>query len=231
MVKYTTYNKIINIDKFNLKLTKENNRYLLGLVILLILILLFIKNYDNIKTKILVFMTIFIMIIIISKNLIISILISLILFLLVNLLITYKSTLEKFQNENVESDTDTKTDTKTDKPEEMNIKHVANTEPSFDKNIFESDVFKQSTSGIQDLLKKVNGGIELKEDDLKETEKLGVDISKYNDDKKPNALKQAQKDAYELIDTVNALKDTVNTLAPVLSEGKKLMDIFQNLKL
>ena len=83
MVKYTTYNKIINIDKFNLKLTKENNRYLLGLVILLILILLFIKNYDNIKTKVLVFMTIFIMIIIISKNLIISILISLILFLLV----------------------------------------------------------------------------------------------------------------------------------------------------
>ena len=44
-------------------------------------------------------------------------------------------------------------------------------------------------------------------------------------------LKQAQKEAYELIDTVNALKDTVNTLAPVLQEGKKLMGIFENLKL
>ena len=67
--------------------------------------------------------------------------------------------------------------------------------------------------------------------DLKETDKLGIDTDKYSDDKKPNALKQAQKEAYQLIDTVNALKDTVNTLAPVLSEGKKLMDIFQNLKI
>jgi hypothetical protein len=210
--------KVLNINNYNIKLTKENNRYLLGFVILLLLILIFIKNYDDVKSRILVFMTIFILTVVISKNFIISIIISIIVFLLINLLINYKSSLEKFQNEKDEKET-------------KDVKEVANNEPSFDKNIFDSDIFKKSTSGIQDLLKKVNGGIELKDDDLKETEKLGIDTSKYSDDKKPNALKQAQKEAYELIDTVNALKDTVNTLAPVLSEGKKLMDIFQNLKL
>lgn len=215
MVKCVQCYNIIDMDKYNIKLTKQNNRYLLGLVILLLLILLFIKNYNNIQSRILVFMTIFIMTVIISKNLLISILITLIIFLLINLLINYKSTLEKFQNEKDEKD----------------IKEVASNEPLFDKNIFDTDIFKKSTANIQDLLKTVNGGIELKDDDLKETGKLNIDTNKYSDDKKPNVLKQAQKEAYELIDTVNALKDTVNTLAPVLSEGKKLMDIFQNLKL
>ena len=104
-------------------------------------------------------------------------------------------------------------------------------EPSFNKNIFETDDFKKSSEGIQELLKKVNGGIELKEDDVKETDLLNIDIGKYSDDKKPNALKDAQKETYELINTVNALKDTISTLSPVLQEGKKLMNIFENLKL
>ena len=207
--KNTKYYNMIDINKYNIKISKEHNRYLLGLVILFLVILIFIKDYNNIKTRILVFMIIFVLTIVISKNLISSIIISIIIFLLINLLINYKSNLENFQN----------------------VKEIADNEPSFDKNIFNTDEFKKSTEGIQELLKKVNGGIELKEDDLKETEKLGIDTDKYSDDKKPNVLKQAQKEAYELIDTVNALKDTVNTLAPVLSEGRKLMDIFQSLKL
>lgn len=209
MVKAIKNCNIIDINKYNIKISKEHNRYLLALVILLLIILIFIKKYDNIKTKICVFMIIFILTIIISKNFIISVIISIIVFLLINLLINYKTNLENFQN----------------------VKEIADNEPSFDKNIFNTDEFKKSTDGIKDLLKKVNGGIELKDDDLKETEKLGIDTDKYSDDKKPNVLKQAQKEAYELIDTVNALKDTVNTLAPVLSEGRKLMDIFQSLKL
>ena len=30
---------------------------------------------------------------------------------------------------------------------------------------------------------------------------------------------------------VNALKDTITTLAPVLEEGKKLMNMFENIKI
>ena len=77
----------------------------------------------------------------------------------------------------------------------------------------------------------MNGGIELKEDDLKENNILKIDTKKYSDDDIPNPLKQAQKETYQLIDTVNTLKNTITTLAPVLSEGRKLIDIFQNLKI
>jgi len=229
--------KLININYYNLKLSKINSRSIIGLIVLLTLILLYIKNYinhnfssklSNNRTyeRILVFLIIFLLLIVLSHNLIISIVISVILFLLINLLMNYRYTLENFQND--EGNKEINELSKETKKTEIDI---TKDEPSFDKNIFDTDVFKQSTNGIQELLKKVNGGIELKDDDTKETQKLGIDTTKYSDDNKLNPLKQAQKEAYELIDTVNALKDTVTTLAPVLSEGKKLMDIFQNLKL
>ncbi len=237
MVKNT---KMYNIDNYNLKLTKNNTRYLMGLAVLLLLILIFIKNYDSntnnkiyIMEKILVFMIIFILTIILSKNYLMSVIISIILFLLINLLMTYTLTMENFQNDMESDKKEKKQDDEIEKEKSkgLDLDVVSKSEPSFDKSIFNSDTFKKSTMGIQDLLKKVNGGIELKEDDLKETGKLGVESTKYSDDKNMNPLKQAQKEAYELIDTVNALKDTVNTLAPVLTEGRKLMDVFQNLKL
>ena len=107
-----------------------------------------------------------------------------------------------------------------------------NVEPPVDFGIFNEEKLKKSTDGIQELIKKINGGIELNDDDTKETSnKLNEDPKKYSNDKKPNALKDAQKEAYELIDTVNALKDTINTLSPVLMEGKKLMSLFENLKI
>jgi hypothetical protein len=42
---------------------------------------------------------------------------------------------------------------------------------------------------------------------------------------------QFVKETYELMNTVNALKDTISTLAPVLQEGKKIMSMFENLKI
>ena len=72
--------------------------------------------------------------------------------------------------------------------------------------------------------------IELKEDDTKESDLLNIDTQKYSNDKVPNALKEAQKETYALIDTVNTLKSTIETLTPVLKEGKKLMDMFENIR-
>jgi hypothetical protein len=112
------------------------------------------------------------------------------------------------------------------------INTFINNEPTIDMNKFNSPEVNKSAKGIEDLLKQLNGGIQLNEDDLEETkDKLNINISSYSDDKKPNHLKAAQKEAYELIDTVKALQDTLGTLSPVLSEGKKLMSIFESLKL
>jgi predicted membrane protein len=199
-----------NIDQFNLDLENTQIRILLTVVIILVIILLFRKSFSNILERVIVFTILFLLFLIITKNLIVTIIGSCIIFLLVNLIIKYRNTIENFE------------DSKKDDMDKA---------PNFDMNVFNTDEIKKSSAGIQDLLKKINGGIELKDDDIKETDKLNIDTKKYDDDKKPNALKDAQKETYELINTVNALKDTITTLAPVLQEGKKLMNIFENLKL
>jgi len=41
----------------------------------------------------------------------------------------------------------------------------------------------------------------------------------------------AQRDLYQLIDTVKQLQETVDHLGPTLKEGKKIMDAFENIKM
>ena len=38
-------------------------------------------------------------------------------------------------------------------------------------------------------------------------------------------------ETYQLMDTMKNLQDTISTLSPVLQEGKKVMDMFNNFKL
>jgi len=107
-----------------------------------------------------------------------------------------------------------------------------------DKETFENDdeisfspEVKKASENIKNMLKKANGGIKLSEEDLEETEPMGVNTEFFSNDKKPNALRDAQMETYALIDTVSALKDTIETLNPVLSEGKKLMNMFESVRL
>jgi predicted membrane protein len=200
-------NNINKLDYFNLELNNFHIRILLIIIIILIIFLLFRQIFNIIIEKIILFVVLFILFLVITRNLVITFIGASIIFLLINLIISYRTTIEKFEND------------------------IVNNEPEFNKNIFSDDTFKKSSEGIQELLKKMNGGIELKEDDTKETEILNIDTKKYSDDKIPNALKDAQKETYELMNTVNALKDTISTLAPVLQEGKKIMSMFENLKI
>lgn len=199
--------KKVNIEniKYDINLNHIQIRILLILIIILLIILLFRKKLGPLIERIILFSIIFLLILILSKNLIITFVFSVILFLLFNLLMKYRNTIENFQD--------------------------LEKEPIIDMNIFNTDDVKKSKEGLKELLKKVNGGIKLELDDLKETEPLNIEVDKYKDDKTPNALKIAQKETYELINTVNALKDTLTTLTPVLQEGKKLMSMFENIKI
>lgn len=186
---------------YDLDLNVNQTRILLSTVIVLLAILLFKKHLNNIVEKYIVFTILFLLILIISKNLVVTFIATCIIFLLFNLLMKYKNTVENFKD--LEKDTDT----------------------------LNEETLLKSKEGISELLKKLNGGIKLTEDDTKETSPLNINLEKYSDDKTPNALKIAQKETYELINTVNALKDTITTLAPVLQEGKKLMSMFENMKI
>jgi hypothetical protein len=202
--------KKINIDKINYKvnLGEKETRIMLSIVIILLIVLLFRKNLLSLIEKIILFTIIFLLILIISKNLVVAFIGAAIIFLLFNLLIGYRDTFENFQDMEKDIENKVKANLSTD-----------------------DETLQKSKNGIQELLKQVNGGIKLNEEDLKETDKLNINLDKYKDDKTPNALKIAQKETYELINTVNALKDTITTLAPVLSEGKKIMSMFENIKI
>ncbi len=207
---------IKNLENFNITFKKNESRVLLGLVVVLLIILLFRKVIGTIIEKSILFLILFLLFLVISKNLVVSLVASVIIFLLINVTIQYRDAIENFEDLDKSL---LESDKKNDKDK------VSSVSSGSDPN-----KMNESIKGIQELLKKVNGGIELKEDDLKETGNLNIDVSKYSDDNKFNPLKQAQKEAFELIDTVNALKDTINTLSPVLSQGKELMNIFQTLK-
>ena len=93
-------------------------------------------------------MIIFLLFLVISKNLVITIIGTCIIFLFLNLIMSYKNVIEDFDN----------TSSTVDIPKSsVDI----NSEPSLDMGIFQTDEFKKSSEGIQELLKKVNGGIEL----------------------------------------------------------------------
>jgi len=215
-----------NKDYFNIELKTNHTRLLLTILVILVIILLFRRNIHTILEKFIIFSILFVLLLILTKNLIVTLFGSLVIFSLINLNMEYKKTIENFEDLSAASNVASKSSQPTDSKIDLSV------EPPVDFGIFNNETVKKSSEGIQDLLKKINGGIELKDEDIKETkDKLNVDSAKYSDDKKPNALKVAQKEAYELIDTVNALKDTISTLSPVLMEGKKLMSLFETLKI
>lgn len=87
------------------------------------------------------------------------------------------------------------------------------------------------TSKLESFTERLTSGkIETKADDLKDNEPVGVDVNALKSGPE-SPLTRAQKETYALIDTIGILKETVATLNPVLSEGKKMMDMFKGLQM
>jgi hypothetical protein len=94
------------------------------------------------------------------------------------------------------------------------------------------DGMKDTFDNLSKHVEKMKGGIELREDDVENTGPMGIDATKMRfDEEKPDPLKRAQMETYELIDTINTLKDTIQSISPVLSEGRKVMDMFKGLNM
>ena len=220
----------------------------------------YFENMSNLFIeRILLFSILLFLLLILTRNTVYSFIGTIILFLLFNLLLMYSNKINKinikeknnyiesFQNEknsdsssNTNSSTNSSTDIEEEEEEEDQNKTKISREDfnsaleKIDTNIekYQNDTdVKNAAEGIQGLLQKLNGGIEIKKSDLQETKPLNVDTKTYENEKKNNSLQKAQKETYELINSVSALKDTLTTLSPVLSQGKEIMSLFENLKL
>ena len=207
---------------FNINLNQNQIRILLITIIILVIILLFRKQFSTTLEKIIVFTIIFILLLIISKNIIVTIIGTSLIFLLINLIIQYRNTIENFENVD-EKEKDKKKDDKDDKDDKDENKL------NLDANIFNSPDYLSAKGGLEKLVKQLDGGIKLSDSDTKETPKLDIDSTKYSKNNN-NALQKAQIESYELINTIKTLQDTLQTLSPVLGEGKKLMSAFESLQ-
>jgi 6-phosphogluconate dehydrogenase (decarboxylating) len=92
------------------------------------------------------------------------------------------------------------------------------------------------------MIKKLEGGVALTKDDLEEKNEItNYDFNRSRvteedderaKDKKMDDLtpREAQKETFQLINTVKQLKSTVTELAPLLKEGKSILSTLGALK-
>lgn len=231
-----TSNKVSN-------LSVQNKNYLTIFIILLVLLRIFYINTFSITQHLLNIVLIFSILFMILKNIKCSLKYTIVIIVAYLFLVYYVMRnnygFENFENEdaNEVGGKGYKKDVKKDvKKEEDDGKDGLRAELDALIKKFESDHKSGKnnidSSKLEKYTEKLKGGIELNDDDTTENEPVGIDTTEMlHDEIKPDPLKKAQKETYELIDTIGILKETVQSLNPVLSEGKKVMDLFKGLNM
>ncbi len=225
-----TSNLFKSFEEISFGSVKLDKDLKMGLVVIILLLIfgLLIKNIiSEIIQKVFTFFIIFVISILLTKNAVISLIISIILYMIVQSIMNSSFKMEKFKNEKDEEDEKTNKNID-DQP--ITQKEMGDLD-SATKGL-EIDDISKATQGLEKLGKMLNGKIELKEEDKEETKPLNIDFrnTKYAEEK-DTPLSKAQKETYELLNTVKGLEDTIKTLSPVLKEGKRIMDLYQSLNM
>jgi energy-coupling factor transporter transmembrane protein EcfT len=206
-MKKINFSNILKIDNFEIFFNKDQKKIMLAIIIILIVILLFRKNLYYLIERIIVISIIFLIILVVTKNLLASIIGSILIFLLINMTMNYKNKVEQFQNPIIpNSEKETKTESEKDKQ-------------------------KASAENMKKIVSELSNKPLPVEDTVPTNNTLGAPLSKYSDDSPMTPVRKAQIESFELIDSIKMLKDTIETFGPVLSEGKKIMSLFENMKI
>lgn len=101
---------------------------------------------------------------------------------------------------------------------------------------------KKRVSYLKNMIKKLEGGVALTKEDMEEKNEIAdydFKKSRVSDDEDEKAKdknmedltpREAQRETFQLINTVKQLKSTVNELAPLLKEGKNILSTLGALK-
>lgn len=106
-------------------------------------------------------------------------------------------------------------------------------------NVYNQENMENKTTEAINKLKEIGDAldnVQLKDDDLNEVDDIKGDYENNSKDREyditGNKTKQAlQKDTFELLSGLNDLKAQIESIGPVLLEGKKIMSMFENFKL
>jgi hypothetical protein len=239
--------KTQKISMGRIPMDKDLKVGLVAIIVLLIFGLLIRNIISEMIEKLFIFLILFSLSFLISHNWIISFVVASFFYLLIQKM---RESSRKEGFENAEEEETTKTfetdDAETDKKFESklakNEKTNKNIETSKVTNLENKDMDGNQDDAIANLSKmetevtqlseKFEGGIRLKDEDMSETKPLNVDFrnTKYSEEKM-NPNKRAQMETYQLMDSIKQLETTMKSLNPVLSQGKKIMDMYDNFKL
>jgi hypothetical protein len=244
--------KMQKVSLGHVKMDKDLKVGFVAIIVLLILGLLIRNIISELIEKLFIFLILFSLSFLISHNWIFSFVISSIFYFLIEKMRGSSKT-EGFKNAEDEEETSEEStetfendDAETDKEFE---KELAKNEKT-NKNLVEKKISKKEKKdmdGNQDdaisnlsemetevkqLSEKFQGGIRLKDEDMRETKPLNIDFrnTKYSEDK-VSPHQKAQQETHQLMDSIKQLETTIKSLNPVLSEGKKIMDMFEQFKL
>ncbi len=211
-----------------------------GLVVIIALLIigLLIKNIiSELVENMFIFMILFLVSFLITHNWMVSLVVGGIFYMVVSSMRDLMKKREGFENEK-DAGVAEKDDSEEDK---KFLKTLSKNEKS-DDNIEEEPVTKEekrdmdrnqgSVEEMKKMAEKFQGGIKLKDEDMKETPELNIDFrnTKYSEDKM-SPQKKAQMETYELMNSIKNLESTIKGLSPVLTEGKKIMDMFEQYNL
>ena len=244
--------KMQNVSMGHVKMDKDLRIGFVAIVILLIFGLLIRNIISEMIEKLFIFMILFSLSFLISHNWILSFVLSAIFYYLIQKMreMTGKEGFENAKEENEDESESTETfetdDAETDQEFETQLAKKEKT----NKNLEEKKISKKEEKDmdgnnddsisnlskmeteVKQLSEKFEGGIRLKDEDMRETKPLNIDFrnTKYSEEKM-NPHKKAQQETHQLMDSIKQLETTIKTLNPVLSEGKKIMDMFEQFKL
>jgi hypothetical protein len=215
----------MNFLSKNIVFSKQQYTFSFLIIFILILLEVFITKPFSYLSNIIKFILIFVLMVLIFKNygkaILYTFIIYVIYFIILYSIVYYALT--RKVTENFEDGSENKEDSLRNELDSLLKKLEAQSKSG------ESII---DTSNLQKHTDKLKGKIELNENDVTPNEPQGIDTSAMKfDEEKTDPLKKAQMETYALIDTIGILKETVQSLNPVLSEGKKVMDLFQGLNL
>ena len=82
-----------------------------------------------------------------------------------------------------------------------------------------------SQEQIDEFVNLFDGGVQMKNEDKKDSNPLGVNTKKYTIDKK-SGNRKIQEETYQLINGLNQLQNSIKGLSPLLTEANKVMTMF-----
>jgi hypothetical protein len=240
-----TINNVKGMRFGSLDMDSDTKMGLITLFVILLIGLLLKNIISEFIQKVFIFGLIFVFSLLSTKNMVISVVLTCILYFIWDWVSKNYFKQEGFKNkkkkknvvkEEEDEDEEDNEEEGDEEDEKENFEDLEDTnknlvnEPVTERENDDMDVAVQNLEQFGEML---DGKIKIKKSDKKVSKPLNIDFrnTKYSEEPTKYSFAKAQKETYELMNTMKTLQDTIKTMSPLLTEGHKVMSMFDNFKI